>query len=126
GREFDAETGLYYYRARYYEPTNGRFLSEDPMGVFGGTDFYIYVENNPITGNDPTGLFTIRNEIVLQFAGDIDTLCGTHSAGACTKAQALLSVICECFGSVWKAKAELRIYGNMFVYDGKWPDKGRF
>lgn len=37
GREFDTETGLYYYRARYYDPSTGRFLSEDPIG-FSGVD----------------------------------------------------------------------------------------
>lgn len=36
GRDFDSETGLYYYRARYYDPTTGRFLSEDPLGTSGG------------------------------------------------------------------------------------------
>lgn len=33
GREWDAEVGLYYYRARYYEPGRGRFLSDDPIGL---------------------------------------------------------------------------------------------
>src|SRR5262249_1116867 len=53
GREWDAVTGIYYYRARQYDPSFGRFLSEDPLGleegeVFGGTtNFYPYVENNP-------------------------------------------------------------------------------
>ena len=32
GREFDTETSLYYYRSRYYDPAQGRFLSEDPYG----------------------------------------------------------------------------------------------
>src|SRR5437899_8257916 len=36
GREADSETGLYYYRARYYDPSTGRFLSEDPMRYAGG------------------------------------------------------------------------------------------
>jgi len=39
-REFDPETGIYEYRARYYQPNLGRFLSEDPAGFSGGTDFY--------------------------------------------------------------------------------------
>src|SRR5262249_15683806 len=43
GREFDAETGLYYNRARFYDPANGRFLGEDPLGYGGdGTNFYVY------------------------------------------------------------------------------------
>jgi RHS repeat-associated protein len=43
GWEFDTETSLYYYRARYYDPTVGRFISEDPTGFKGGLNFYPYV-----------------------------------------------------------------------------------
>ena len=56
GRESDSETGLYYYRARYYDPVNGRFLSEDPAQFSGGFDFYVYVENDPLNLFDPWGL----------------------------------------------------------------------
>jgi len=57
GREQDPETGLYYYRARYYDPTVGRFISEDPAGFAGsGTNFYAYVRNSPINLTDPLGL----------------------------------------------------------------------
>jgi RHS repeat-associated protein len=55
GREYDPNTGLYYYRARYYDPTIGRFISEDPLGFVEGVNFYAYVNNNPINLNDPTG-----------------------------------------------------------------------
>jgi RHS repeat-associated protein len=56
GREFDSETNLYFYRARYYDPTAGRFISEDPINFSGGYNFYAYVRNNPVTLVDPTGL----------------------------------------------------------------------
>lgn len=56
GREFDAETGLYYYRARYYDASAGRFTSEDPVGFVGGVNFYDYTENSPETFFDPIGL----------------------------------------------------------------------
>jgi RHS repeat-associated protein len=56
GREWDSETGLYYYRARYYDPTIGRFISEDPIGFTGIGNFYAYVRNNPINLTDPMGL----------------------------------------------------------------------
>ncbi|MGB7154128.1 MAG: IPT/TIG domain-containing protein [Candidatus Acidiferrales bacterium] len=55
GREFDTETNLYYYRARYYDPTNGRFISEDLARFMGGMDFYRYVANDPIRFSDPLG-----------------------------------------------------------------------
>jgi RHS repeat-associated protein len=43
GREFDTETGLYYYRARYYDTITGRFLSEDPVRFESELNFYDYV-----------------------------------------------------------------------------------
>jgi RHS repeat-associated protein len=64
GREFDSETGIYEYRARYYDPSAGRFLSEDPIGFDGGTDFYAYAASNPANFIDPSGLapcFDINN-----------------------------------------------------------------
>jgi len=50
------ETGLYYYRARYYDPNVGRFAGEDPMGFYEATDFYVFVDNNPLNLIDPSGL----------------------------------------------------------------------
>jgi RHS repeat-associated protein len=56
GREFDSETGLYYYRARYYDPGVGRFISEDPIGFNSGdSNTYRYVGNNPLFYVDPSG-----------------------------------------------------------------------
>lgn len=56
GRERDFESGLYYLRARYYDPTVGRFVSEDPIGLSGGLNMYVYVGSNPVNYTDPTGL----------------------------------------------------------------------
>jgi RHS repeat-associated protein len=56
GREFDAETHLYFYRARFYDSTIGRFVSEDPLGFRGGTSFYKYAADNPTNLTDPRGL----------------------------------------------------------------------
>lgn len=56
GREYDKETGLYYYRARYYDAMEGRFISKDPIGFRSGTtNLYSYVGNNPIRYIDPWG-----------------------------------------------------------------------
>jgi RHS repeat-associated protein len=68
GREFDSSTALYYNRARYYDQTTGRFLSEDPVGFFGGSsNLYPYVENNPVRLKDAAGL------------SPQDSSCKTHS-----------------------------------------------
>jgi RHS repeat-associated protein len=57
GREFDKETGLYYYRARYYNPEIGRFLQTDPVGYTAGVNLYTYCGNNPVNHLDPSGEF---------------------------------------------------------------------
>jgi RHS repeat-associated protein len=55
-RESDAETGLYYYRARYYDPNVGRFTREDPRKeVLAGLNFYEYVRNSSPNLSDPDG-----------------------------------------------------------------------
>jgi RHS repeat-associated protein len=56
GRELDAETGLYYNRARYYDPALARFISEDPIGLAGGVNQYVYGANDPVNLRDPSGL----------------------------------------------------------------------
>jgi RHS repeat-associated protein len=56
GREWDSETNLYYYRARYYDPNTGRFLSEDPTAFGGGMNFFAYGHNSPTNLVDPYGL----------------------------------------------------------------------
>jgi RHS repeat-associated protein len=55
GRDVDSETGLRYYRARYYNPQIGEFISEDPLRFSAGADFYSYVRNSPMNLSDPTG-----------------------------------------------------------------------
>ena len=57
GMEYDATTGLYYDRARYYDPNTGRFVSQDPKGFAAGdTNLYRYVENQSTVMVDKTGL----------------------------------------------------------------------
>jgi RHS repeat-associated protein len=55
GREFDSETGLYYYRARYYNPYIGRFLQTDPAGD--GMNPYTYCGNDPVCAVDSSGMY---------------------------------------------------------------------
>jgi RHS repeat-associated protein len=57
GRESDPETGLYYYRARYYDPQSGRFIGEDFLKFDSErVNLYAYVGNDPTNLFDPLGL----------------------------------------------------------------------
>jgi RHS repeat-associated protein len=67
GRERDALTGLIYYRARWYDPAQGRFVSEDPAGFDGGLDKYAYVSNDPVNKTDPLGLYEIDVHYYLTY-----------------------------------------------------------
>jgi len=71
GEYFDGETGLIYLRARYYDPSVGRFISEDPVRA--GTNWYIYANNNPIMFIDPMGedaiIITNSNSVDLPVLG---------------------------------------------------------
>ena len=55
GRQWDAKAGLYNYRARYYDPALGVFLSMDPIGPQDDSNLYMYVGLDPVNGVDPTG-----------------------------------------------------------------------
>jgi RHS repeat-associated protein len=56
GREYSFNTGLYYSRARYYDPSLERFINTDPIGYKGGINLYEYCSDGPITRDDPSGL----------------------------------------------------------------------
>ena len=60
-REYDPESGLYFYRARYYDAVIGRFITPDPLWFrSSGIKFYVYVNNNPVNLVDPQGLYCER------------------------------------------------------------------
>ena len=61
GREYDGETGLYYYRAREYSPELGRFLQRDPIGQMDQVNLYTYVGNSPMVGVDPSGCDMLKD-----------------------------------------------------------------
>jgi len=66
-REWDPDTGLYYYRARTYKPETGRFMQIDHMGMVDGTDMFVYVGNDPVNGVDPFGLLTEQQKKAYQY-----------------------------------------------------------
>ncbi len=72
GREFDAETGQYYYRARYYDPEVSKFISEDPAGFMAEqANLYRYVDNSPVNFTDPSGLIA-ANLVGAGIGGSFD------------------------------------------------------
>ena len=96
----DKETGLYYYRARYYDPMEGRFISKDPIGFKGGINVYAYVQNNPIDLTDPNGLRGGQ----------------TGNANARTDCSALVDIFNDMlsfFGSIPRANETLAIVDGM-------------
>lgn len=56
GREYSFKTGLYYFRARFYDPVAGRWLSNDPIGISGGLNQFAAFNNNPANFKDEFGL----------------------------------------------------------------------
>jgi len=66
GRRFDTVSGLMYFRARYYSPATGRFISEDPIRFLGESNLYRYGLNNPTNKKDPTGLRVFEIGIDLE------------------------------------------------------------
>ncbi len=93
GREFDAESGLYHYRARTYDPATGMFLQSDPIGFKGGDlNTYAYVGNDPFGWGDPSGLIgstTYRNQA--GAAGAHGVYASTVIGGGLIQASAAIS-----------------------------------
>jgi len=72
GRQYDVETGLYQYRARYYSPRLGQFLSSDPIGTKDDPNLYLYVGNDPVNLTDPTGR---ESQLICRIAAVIGLHC---------------------------------------------------
>jgi RHS repeat-associated protein len=66
GHQYDATTGLYSFRARWYDSQTGRFVSEDPIRLSGGINMYAFAGENPVNRTDPMGLCVHTGLITLD------------------------------------------------------------
>ena len=83
GREIDWTTGLYYFRARWYSPTIGRWLSKDPLGISGGINLYEFCASNPVNFIDPDGLDVVYldDSVAVRGAGHAASAVGNNRSG---------------------------------------------
>ncbi len=86
GREYDADTGLYHYRAGEYDPVAGRFLQEDPLHIKGGDfNLYRYALGNPLRYLDPSGRTVIEyGNVSKSTVSKAGSIMGLGEAMACT------------------------------------------
>ena len=106
GREWDPETSLYYYRARYYDPVVGRFISEDPIEP----QNFAYADNRPTTLTDPSGLMAVHDRIKVEH---VDQSKIRPGAVASTELTRIFSCTCECVDGQYKLFGHLFLYGTM-------------
>lgn len=69
GRRYQASTGMYFNRHRYYQPQSGRFISSDPLGFAGGNNLWGYANNSPAANTDPYGLIAAGDMVDLTWTG---------------------------------------------------------
>jgi len=84
GREYDRETRLYYYRARYYDPEVGRFMGRDAIGSLPikpwSLNRYAYVYNNSVNATDPSGNYAIVDDLIVSGIGLAGGLVGQYAS----------------------------------------------
>jgi RHS repeat-associated protein len=111
GQYYDQETGLHYNYFRYYDPTIGRYVTPDPIGLEGGINLFVYAANNPITSSDPFGTQEYRQ------APECPKNCGTWKIWYTAQGFPNCTCVLRCVtdsGMILKRKNEIGISGSRF------------
>ena len=109
GQRFDIETGLYYYKNRFYSPNQGRFISRDPIGYEDGMHLYQYGHSNPLFYLDPTGTTSVHAALMKAIAsGNVAEVklileVSGHCLSSKAKKQAIAFLVKQAFKSATKA-----------------------
>jgi RHS repeat-associated protein len=113
GLLWEPDAGLYYMRARWYDPGPGRFISEDPIGIAGGINQYAFVNDDPVNASDPSGQWKLKNFLksLLQAAPIAAFAVIGGSVGYAAAAKTLSSTL---FGSAVAAGVEHLATGTNF------------
>ena len=91
GQYYDTETGTHYNYFRDYDPSIGRYVESDPIGILGGLNTYVYVSARPLTGFDPRGLSDFRSEC----SGRYSSCSVSQDPGASTVGNWLRWKVCQ-------------------------------
>lgn len=119
--ESDPDVQLYYVRARWYEPKTRRFMVEDPIGLAGGINPYVFADNDAINKSDPLGLEPDYTECMQLILGSIPADQYNDDPKS-----AVGYAVAKCSGrgtiSIWASRSPLSDRGG--VVWNSWPQRG--
>ena len=108
GQYYDQETGLHYNYFRYYNPQTGRYITPDPIGLWGGINLFSYTANNPVSFIDPRGLYgrDVHYDLTIRIATEV----GFPSSSAREIARANQDVDDNLQTSPWRSRRNRELW----------------